>query len=82
MEGEQWLIAPLGPWHRRPKKLTRCTTCIGQGGLERQTAPQIVYPEPTCPHPGCSEPMQVVDFQLEDHGRSVHDFLASAPLVE
>ena len=46
-----------------------------QGGLERQTAPQIVYAEPTCPHPGCSEPMQALDFRLEDHGRSVHDSL-------
>ena len=45
------------------------------GGLERQTAPQVVYSESTCPRPGCSEPMQAVDFRLADDGRSVHDSL-------
>ena len=49
-----------------------------QGGLERQMAPHIVYAEPTCPHPGCSEPMQALDFRLEDHGRLVHDPLVRA----
>jgi hypothetical protein len=48
------------------------------GGLERQMAPHIVYSEPTCPHPGCSEPMQALDFRLEDHGRSIHDALVRA----
>src|SRR6516162_9965443 len=49
-----------------------------QGGLERQMAPHIVYAEPTCPHPGCSEPMQALDFRLEDHGRTIHDPLVRA----
>jgi hypothetical protein len=49
-----------------------------QGGQERQMAPHIVYPEPTCPHVGCGEPMQAIDFRLEDHGRAVHDPLVRA----
>ncbi len=46
-----------------------------RGGHARQIAPHIVYPEPTCPYPGCEEPMQAIDFRLEDHGRDVHDRL-------
>ena len=49
-----------------------------QGGLERQLAPHIVYAEVTCPHPGCSQSMQAIDFRLEDHGRDVHDPLVRA----
>ena len=49
-----------------------------QGGLERQMAPHIVYAEPTCPHTGCTEPMQALDFRLENHGRLVHDPLVRA----
>ena len=44
-----------------------------QGGQDRQMAPHIVYPEPTCPHVGCGEPMQAIDFRLKDHGHAVHD---------
>ena len=49
-----------------------------QGGQERQLAPHIVYPEPTCPHTGCGEPMQAIDFRPEDRGRAVHDPLVRA----
>jgi hypothetical protein len=49
-----------------------------QGGLARQIAPHIVYAEPTCLHVDCGEPMQAIDFRLEDHGRAVHDPLVRA----
>ena len=49
-----------------------------QGGRERQAAPQVVYPEALCPHPGCGQPMQAIDFRLEAHGRAVHDSLVRA----
>ncbi|MGC1273999.1 MAG: hypothetical protein WBC44_09850 [Planctomycetaceae bacterium] len=49
-----------------------------QGGEERQMAPHIVYPEPACPHAGCDQGMQAIDFRLEDHGRAVHDPLVRA----
>jgi hypothetical protein len=38
----------------------------------------IVYAEPNCPHSGCGEPMQAIDFRLEYHGRAVHDPLVRA----
>ena len=43
-----------------------------QGGLERQVAPHIVYDLDTCPHPGCTQRMQAIDFRLESYGRAVH----------
>jgi len=49
-----------------------------EGGRSRQMAPHVVYPAPTCPHDGCDERMQAIDFHLEDHGRSVHDTLVRA----
>ena len=49
-----------------------------KGGRERQTAPHIVYPEASCPHDHCDQPMQAIDFRLEDHGRVVHDPLVRA----
>jgi hypothetical protein len=49
-----------------------------QGGRERQMAPQIVYPEASGPHDDCDQPMQAIDFRLEDHGRPVHDPLVRA----
>jgi hypothetical protein len=44
-----------------------------QGGQERQMAPHIVYPETSCPHPDCDQPMQAIEFRLESYGPAVHD---------
>jgi hypothetical protein len=49
-----------------------------EGGQERRAPPQVVYRERECPDPGCGEPMQAIDFRLEDHGRAVHDPLVRA----
>jgi hypothetical protein len=49
-----------------------------QGGQERQMAPHIVYSEGSCPHEDCDQPMQAIDFRLEDYGRAVHDPLVRA----
>jgi hypothetical protein len=49
-----------------------------QGGKERQMAPHIVYSDLTCPHPGCKQRLQAIDFRLEAHGRGVHDPLVRA----
>jgi hypothetical protein len=53
-------------------------TLYRQGGQERQMAPHIVYPDATCPHVGCGQHMQAIDFRLEDHGRAIHDPLVRA----
>ena len=49
-----------------------------QGGRERRVAPHIVYSEAACPHAGCGQHLQAIDFRLEDHGRAVHDPLDRA----
>ena len=43
-----------------------------QGG----TAPHVVYRDSQCPHAGCDQNLQAIDFRLEAFGRAVH-----APLV-
>ena len=43
------------------------------GGRDRRMAPHVVYSEAACPHLGCDQPMQAIDFRLDDHGRDVHD---------
>lgn len=49
-----------------------------RGGQGRSMAPHIVYAEAACPHAGCGQPMQAIDFRPEDHGRAVHDPLVRA----
>ena len=49
-----------------------------EGGKEHQMAPHVVYSEAACPHDGCEQRMQAIDFRLEAHGRSVHDLLVRA----
>ena len=49
-----------------------------QGGAERAMAPHVVYKEPGCPHAGCQQNLQAVDFRLEAFGRPVHDPLVRA----
>ena len=48
------------------------------GGQARQMAPHVVYKESSCPHPGCDQHIQAIDFRLENHGRDVHDALVKA----
>jgi len=59
-------------------ELERMHTLYRQGGGDRHMAPHIVYADATCPHAGCSQRMQAIDFRLESHGRSVHDPLVRA----
>jgi hypothetical protein len=61
-----------------PEELERMHDDCRQEGLDRQLAAQIVYAEPTCPHPGCPESMQALDFRLEDQGQPVDDRLVRA----
>lgn len=35
------------------------------GGLRRMASPQVHYREPNCPHPGCNQKMEWIDFRLE-----------------
>jgi hypothetical protein len=49
-----------------------------RGGQERQMAPHVVYQGAACPHAGCGQQLQAIDFRLEDHGRAIHDSLVRA----
>ena len=48
------------------------------GGRRRNMAPHVIYSKALCPHTGCDQPMQAIDFRLEDHGQAVHDPLVKA----
>ena len=39
-----------------------------EGGLRAMASPHVHYDDPACPHPGCSERMEWIDFKLELHG--------------
>lgn len=58
--------------------LDRMHDLYRQGGRERTMAPHVVYAEANCPHAGCTQSLQAIDFRLEDHGRAVHDPLVRA----
>ena len=49
-----------------------------QGGKDRRMAPHIVYEDPTCPHSGCEQHLQAIDFRVEAYGKAVHDPLVLA----
>lgn len=49
-----------------------------RGGAERAMAPHVVYSDRSCPHQGCQQSLQAIDFRLEAFGRTVHDPLVRA----
>jgi hypothetical protein len=49
-----------------------------EGGRQRGLAPHIVYQDGKCPHEGCQQSLQAIDFRLEAFGRTVHDPLVRA----
>jgi hypothetical protein len=49
-----------------------------QGGKERHMAPHVVYADAVCPHTGCDQRLQAIDFRLECYGRTLHDSLVRA----
>src|SRR5262249_21264069 len=49
-----------------------------QGGQARQMAPHVIYSDAACPHEGCEQRLQGIDFQLESYGPAVHDSLVRA----
>ena len=43
------------------------------GGGEHGRAPQVVYSDAYCPHPGCEQRLQAIDFRVEAYGPAIHD---------
>jgi hypothetical protein len=39
-----------------------------EGGLRQMASPHVHYHDPNCPHPGCQQKMEWIDFQLELYG--------------
>ena len=39
-----------------------------EGGLRAMASPHIHYDDVDCPHPGCGQRMEWIDFKLELHG--------------
>jgi hypothetical protein len=59
-------------------ELERMHQLYRRGGEERQMAPHVVYGADTCPHSGCSQRLQAIDFRLEAYGPAIHDPLVRA----
>jgi len=49
-----------------------------QGSEEGQSPPHVVYRDSSCPHEGCGQILQAIDFRLEDHGHVIQDPLVRA----
>src|SRR5437588_9354059 len=60
------------------EELDKMHALYRKGGEIRQMAPHIVYSADTCPHDGCTQRMQAIDFRLEAYGPAVHDPLVRA----
>ncbi|MEX2092448.1 MAG: hypothetical protein WD971_07210 [Pirellulales bacterium] len=59
-------------------QLSEMHTLYRQGGADRMMAPHVVYGDAGCPHKGCQQGLQAIDFRLEAFGRAIHDPLVRA----
>jgi hypothetical protein len=39
-----------------------------EGGLRAMASPRVHYDDSSCPHPGCDQKLEWIDFKLELHG--------------
>ena len=51
-----------------PSELEEPDRFYREGGLQAMASPHVHYDEPRCPHPGCDQVMEWIDFKLELHG--------------
>src|SRR5262245_45267361 len=49
-----------------------------RGGAEDKAPPHVLYAQSACPHDGCDQHMQAIDFRLADFGGGLHDPLVAA----
>jgi hypothetical protein len=60
-------------------ELERMHALYREGGARRAMAPpHVIYADDTCPHPGCTQRIQAIDFRVEAYGPAVHDPLVRA----
>src|SRR5687767_6486514 len=60
------------------RELDQMHALYRQGGADRSMAPHVVYQDGGCPHSGCQQRLQAIDFRLEAFGRAIHDPLVRA----
>ena len=51
-----------------PEELSELDRFYREGGLLCLASPHVHYDDPNCPHPGCGQRMEWIDFKLELHG--------------
>jgi hypothetical protein len=51
-----------------PEELAELDRFYREGGLRAMASPHVHYDDPKCPHTGCDQRMEWVDFKLELHG--------------
>jgi hypothetical protein len=51
-----------------PEELDELDRFYREGGLRAMASPHVHYDDPACPHPGCHQRMEWIDFKLELHG--------------
>jgi hypothetical protein len=51
-----------------PAELETLDRFYREGGLRAMASPHVHYDDPACPHPGCENRMEWIDFKLELHG--------------
>jgi hypothetical protein len=60
------------------EELDRMHAVYRAGGAEQGMAPHVVYREAGCPHAGCGQHLQAIDFRVEAFDRPTHDKLVKA----
>jgi hypothetical protein len=65
----------MGTDRQKTADLERMHVVYRQGGADRAAPTHVIYRDILCPHPGCTQYLQAIDFRLEAFGRDVHDTL-------
>ena len=47
-----------------PEELSALDRFYREGGLRAMASPHVHYDDPNCPHPGCGQQMEWIDFKL------------------
>ena len=51
-----------------PEEMIELDRFYREGGLRAMASPHVHYEEANCPHSGCDQKMEWIDFKLELHG--------------
>jgi hypothetical protein len=51
-----------------PEEIRELDGFYREGGLRAMASPRVHYGDLSCPHPGCDQKMEWIDFKVELHG--------------